>query len=231
MFLRLATARRMKASYCWELKSRNSSCSVSSSAAVERRVERKMPRCASSWMVHTSSDGRRIVSATVPAVVAGGRTICARSPVGSDAESRGVASSTRCRVEFAISLASRRHQSKSAKGSGRRSHPRLVSTNASLGRLMQSSVTSGSLRIGRRARRLSSSAELEPTSAATGSPLTAYLPVSQQRSSCAAHTRGGSPHPGRRTPGCDPPAPSSRWAQYSPCFVRPPSSHRSTSRG
>ena len=72
-----------------------------------------------------------------------------------------MASSIRCRVEFATSLASRRHQSKSANGSARRSQPRRVSMNASPGRLMHSSVTSGSLRIGRSARKLSSSAEAD----------------------------------------------------------------------
>jgi len=47
MFLRLATASRMKASYCWLLKSFRSCCSVSSGVAEERRVVRKMPRWAS----------------------------------------------------------------------------------------------------------------------------------------------------------------------------------------
>src|SRR5258705_5753265 len=134
MFLRLATASRMKASYCWLLKSFSSCCSVSSGVAEERRVVRKMPRWASSPIDHTSSDGRRRVIATVPAVVAGGKTICARSPVGRDAESSGVASSTLWRVKFAISSASRRHQSKSAKGNARRSHPLAVSTKPSPGR-------------------------------------------------------------------------------------------------
>ena len=45
------------------------------------------------------------------------------------------------------------------------------------GRLMQSSVTSGSARIGRRARRLSSSAELESTSWARESTVMALCPV------------------------------------------------------
>ena len=75
MFLRLATARRMKASYAWASRSLRSSRSVSSSTADERRVDRKMPRCASSPTDHTVSEGRRSVMATVPAVVAGGRTI------------------------------------------------------------------------------------------------------------------------------------------------------------
>ena len=186
---------------------------MSSSAAEERRVERKMPRCASSPIDQTSSDGRRSVIATVPAVVAGGRTICARSPLGRDAESSGVASSTRCRVEFAISLASRRHQSKSANGSARRSHPRLVSTNASRGRLMQSSVTSGSHKIGRSARRLSSSAEVERVSVASESPLMAYPRALRRCSLRGAHTPAGNPHPGRRTPECGPPGLWSPWGR------------------
>ena len=61
-----------------------------------RRVRRKMPRRASSSMLHTSSAGRRMVMATQPAVVAGGSTICTRSPVGRDAESSGEVASMRC---------------------------------------------------------------------------------------------------------------------------------------
>ena len=213
MFLRLATASRMKASYCWLLKSFRSCCSVSSGVAEERRVVRKMPRWASSPIDHTSSDGRRSVIATVPAVVAGGKTICARSPVGRDAERSGVASSTLWQVEFAISFASRRHQSKSAKGNSRRSHPLAVSTNASPGRLMHSSVTSGSLKIGRSARRLSSSAEFEADSTALASGVTDLHPARQANSQPATRTRFESRHPVRQTPESDPPGPWSRSAR------------------
>ncbi len=59
-----------------------------------------------------------MVIATQPAVVAGGMTICTRSPVGSDADSSGDVASMRCCVELATSLANRLHQSKSANGSG-----------------------------------------------------------------------------------------------------------------
>ena len=88
-----------------------------------RRVERKIPRRASSSTDQTSSEGRRIVIATRPGVVAGGSTICARSPLGREADSSGDPSSIRWRVEFATSFASRRHQSKSANGKVRCSHP------------------------------------------------------------------------------------------------------------
>ena len=77
--------------------------------------------------------GRRIAMATQPAVVAGGSTICTRSPVGKDAESSGEVASTRCWVEFATNLANRLHHSKSAKGNGSRCHPLRVSTKASSG--------------------------------------------------------------------------------------------------
>ena len=46
----------------------------------------KIPRRARSSTDQTSSEGRRMVIATASAVVAGGRTICTRSPPGSDAE-------------------------------------------------------------------------------------------------------------------------------------------------
>src|SRR5271169_1199335 len=71
----------------------------------------------------------------------------------------GDSSSIRWRVELATNLASRRHQSKLAKDKGSCLQPARVSTNASPGRLMQSSVISGSLSKGRNARKLSSSAE------------------------------------------------------------------------
>ena len=58
--------------------------------------------------------------ATLPGVVAGGSTICTRSPVGKDAERSGEVASIRCCVEFATSFAKRTHQSKSANGSDRR---------------------------------------------------------------------------------------------------------------
>ena len=81
-------------------------------------------------------------------------------PLGSDAESKGDSASTRWRVEFATSFASRRHQSKSANGSASRFHPVRSSTNASPGRLMHNSVTSGFASNGRSARSVRSSAEL-----------------------------------------------------------------------
>ena len=56
-------------------------------------------------MLHTSVAGRRIEMATQPAVVAGGSTICTRSPLGRDADRSGEAASTRCWVEFATSFA------------------------------------------------------------------------------------------------------------------------------
>ena len=207
MFLRLTTASRMNASYSWDARSIRSCCSVSSSVTPERWVARKMPRLASSVIDQTSSLGRRSVIATVPGVVAGGRTICARSPLGSEAERSGVASSMRCRVEFAINLASRAHQSKSAKGNGRRSQPMRVSTKASPGRLMQTSVTSGSARIGRRARKLSSSAEVEGGASALDPPVMGYPQISSPNSRRAAHRRDENPHPAPQKPECDPPEP------------------------
>src|SRR5690349_5161085 len=80
---------------------------------------------------HTSLDGRRIVMATHPRVVAGGSTICTRSPVGSDADRSGADSSTRCRLAFAMSFASRWHQSKSANGAATHRQPERVSTKTS----------------------------------------------------------------------------------------------------
>ena len=69
----------------------------------------------------------------------------------------------RWREWFATSFASLMHQSKFAKASGTRSHGTADcdwrSTKHSPGELMHSSVTSGSARIGRRLRSVSSSAE------------------------------------------------------------------------
>src|ERR1700733_2508512 len=93
-----------------------------------------------------------MVMATAWALVAGGRTICTRSPLGRDADSSGEEASIRCRVEFAASLARRWHQSKSAKRSVSQRQPALVSTKASPGRLIQISVTLGSASKGRSAR-------------------------------------------------------------------------------
>ena len=78
-------------------------------------------------------DGRRIEIATQPAEVAGGSTICVRSPPGKDAERIGDSSSMRWRVKFATSFARRRHQSKLAKGSSSRCQPVRVSRNADPG--------------------------------------------------------------------------------------------------
>ena len=68
---------------------RSSSSSVSSRFRPACRVPRNIPRRASSSMLHTWSAGRRMVMATQPAVVAGGMTICTRSPVGRDADNSG----------------------------------------------------------------------------------------------------------------------------------------------
>jgi hypothetical protein len=61
-------------------------------------------------MLQTFSAGRRMAIATQPAVVAGGMTICTRSPVGSDADNSGEVESIRCWVELAINFAKRLHQ-------------------------------------------------------------------------------------------------------------------------
>src|SRR5271167_2576219 len=108
--------------------------------------------------------------ATLPGVVAGGRTICTRSPDGKDAERSGEAASIRCCVKFASSFAKRTHQSKSANGSDRRIQPSRVSTKPSCGALMQTSVTSGLVSKGRSARSVKSSAEVS-WSAGNGSQL------------------------------------------------------------
>ncbi len=120
---------------------------------------RKIPRCARSRIDQASSQGRRTVIATQPAVVAGGMTTWTRSPLGSDADNNGEDSSTRCRVEFAINLASRQHQSKSASGKDSRCHPAVVSMKTSEGLLMHSSVTVGSASSGLNGRNVKSNAE------------------------------------------------------------------------
>jgi hypothetical protein len=99
------------------------------------------------------------VIATQPAVVAGGITIWTRSPLGKLADSSGEHSSMRCCVEFATSLASRLHQSKSAKPSGSRRHPAAVSRNASPGSIDAQFHDSGSASSGRSARSVSASAD------------------------------------------------------------------------
>src|SRR5271170_1047251 len=101
-------------------------------------------------MVQSSSAGRRIDMATVRSVVAGGKTICTRSPVGSEADNNGASDSTRCRLAFAISLANLKHQLKSANGSATRSQPLARSIKPSPGRLMQSSWRAGSSSQGRK---------------------------------------------------------------------------------
>src|ERR1700733_11125723 len=97
--------------------------------------------------------------ATQPAVVAGGMTICTRSPLGNEADNSGAVASMRCCVELATNFANRVHHSKSANGSGSQRQPSRVSRNASIGRLMQSSITSAFASSGRKARRLRQSAE------------------------------------------------------------------------
>src|SRR6266853_2077951 len=71
---------------------------------------------------------------------------------------------------LAMSLASRRHQSKSANGTSSRRQPARVSMKISRGRLMHSSVTSGSASRGRNARRVRSSAESSLPAAGAGAP-------------------------------------------------------------
>src|SRR5215470_8803142 len=100
-----------------------------------------------------------MVMATHPSVVAGGRTICTRSPDGSDADSNGADSSIRWRVTLAMSFARRLHQSKSANGRSSRRQPADVSIKISRGRLMHSSVTPGVESRGRKARSVRSSAD------------------------------------------------------------------------
>src|SRR5437588_637558 len=108
-FLRARTARRRNAAYACAACRRRSSSSASSPSTPARRVAPNTPLRASSSIDHTVSAGRRMVMATHPSVVAGGSTICTRSPEGSAADSSGADSSTRCRVTLAMSLASRLH--------------------------------------------------------------------------------------------------------------------------
>src|SRR5262249_41570252 len=100
-----------------------------------------------------------MVMATHPSVVAGGRTICTRSPDGSDADSNGAASSIRWRGTVAMSFARGLHQSKSANGSSSRRQPAAVSIKNSRGPVMHSPVTSGVQSRGGEARSVRSSAD------------------------------------------------------------------------
>ena len=81
MFLRAATARRMNASYSCALKKpqelllRSHRAPRSRGAWRERSRAGRAPRS-----TRPASEGRRIVIATVPGVVAGGSTIWTRSP-------------------------------------------------------------------------------------------------------------------------------------------------------
>src|SRR6185312_14985076 len=122
------------------------------------------PRWVRSRSDQAASDGRRMVMQTQWPRVAGGIAICTRSPPGREAESSGEHSSILCRVELAISFASLRHQSKSARGNGSQRQPERVSMKSSFGRLMYTSVTPGSPSQGRSGRRVSS--RLEASSAA-----------------------------------------------------------------
>jgi hypothetical protein len=194
MFRRLWTARRMKARYSRASSSRSNCVSVSSKASVARRVLSKSPRWASSSSDQTWLEGRRMVIATQPAVVAGGSTIWMRSPLGSDADSRGDSSAIRCRVELATSLANLRHHSKSANGSGSRCHPSRVSMKASPGVLIHSSVTSDRESSGRRARKVRSSAD-DSGAARGGSALADSGPANGRfaaRTACASRGRADS---------------------------------------
>src|SRR6202034_3274985 len=65
-------------------------------------------------------------------------------------------------------FASRQHHSKSAKGKGSRCQPARVSTKASLGRLMHSSVTSEFASSGRSARSVRPSADISAPALAIG---------------------------------------------------------------
>src|ERR1700723_1427842 len=109
--------------------------------------------------------------ATQPSVVAGGMTICTRSPLGNEADNSGEVASMRCCVELATNLANRVHHSKSANGSGSLRQPARVSRNACSGRLMQSSITSAFASSGRRARRLRLSAETSSPALTVGGGL------------------------------------------------------------
>ncbi len=132
MFLRLRTARRMKASISVAANRRSNSSSVSSRVPAGLPGAAKNPATRQFLDAPHLSAGRRMAIATQPAVVAGGMTICTRSPVGSDADNSGEVASMRCCVELATSLAKRLHQSKSANGSDSRRQPARVSMNASM---------------------------------------------------------------------------------------------------
>jgi hypothetical protein len=56
---------------------------------------RNVPRAASSSTDQIVLEGLRMVMATQPSVVAGGNTICIRSPPGNEADSNGQDSSIR----------------------------------------------------------------------------------------------------------------------------------------
>ena len=75
-------------------------CLVGAPRAAKDTASAPVPRCS-----RPRSAGRRMEIATQPAVVAGGMTICTRSPVGSDADSSGDVASMRCWVELATSFA------------------------------------------------------------------------------------------------------------------------------
>src|SRR5688572_20183484 len=128
-----------------------------------------------------------MVMATHPSVVAGGVTICTRSPLGSAADSNGEDGSIRCLVELATSFASRLHQSKSAKGSGSQRQPQRVSTKLSPGRLMHTSVTSGLPRIGRNARSVSSSADISAAVLTAAGNWTQLIHRSEIKIACRQH--------------------------------------------
>ncbi len=115
MFRRLRTARRMNASYSpLRQQAAELDLDLLQVRCLRRGSDEKFRACASSPTDQTSSEGRRMLTATHPWVVAGGSAICTRSPLGSEAESSGDVSSIRCRLKFATSFANRRHQSRSA---------------------------------------------------------------------------------------------------------------------
>src|ERR1022692_866107 len=139
-----------------------------------------MPERANSSIDHCWREGRRIVMATVPGVVAGGSTICTRSPPGNAAESNGEAASMRWPGKLATSLANRTHQSKLISGMTSRRQPVVVSMNASPGRFTHSSVTFGSSRKRCIVRSVKPSAECSgfaAASAASGALSTALAPA------------------------------------------------------
>src|ERR1700682_634063 len=94
------------------------------------------------------------------------------SPVGSHADRSGDSSSMRWRVEFATSLANRRHQSNVAKGNDSQDQPVRVSRNALPGWLIHTSVTSWRDSKGCSARSVRSSAEASACGALATSGMT-----------------------------------------------------------